>query len=200
MLVDFSEIEAKERYKLMSGGIIPRPIAWIVTENKKGVINVAPFSYFTGLSSNPPTLIVSIGHKSSGEPKDTLKNIRESKKCTLCLTKEEQLEPMHFSSKELESGISEAVYFDIPTKKIVEDFPPIISEVPLAFFCTLYKEVELKGSKTIPLILEIKSEYIDESAIDKDLRTDFSAIARLGGEYAFLSSKITPPKIEDKNE
>ncbi len=197
MLVDYSKIEAKDKYKLMSGGIIPRPIAWIVTENEKGIINVAPFSYFTGLSSNPPTLIVSIGHKSNGEPKDTLKNIRDSKKCTLCLAKEEQLEPMHFSSKELESDISEATHFNIATKKILEDFPPIISGVPLAFFCTLYKEIELGGSKTIPLILKIKSEYINDSAIDKDLRTDFSAIARLGGEYTFLSSKITPPKIED---
>lgn len=196
MLIDYEKIEPKDRYKLMAGGIIPRPIAWIVTEGNNGVLNIAPFSYFTGLSSNPPTVIVSIGHKSDGSPKDTLKNIRESKKCTLCIADETLLEPMHFSSKELPSSQSEAKIFDIETKSIVDDFPPIIKNTPLAFFCELYKEVNLKGSKTIPLILEIKKEYVDDNCIDESLRTTYKPIARLGGEYAFLGRIIKPPKIK----
>ena len=84
-IVDFDKIESKERYKLMAGNIIPRPIAWIVTENN-GVLNVAPFSYFTGISSKPPLLMVSIGRKKPtiDEPKDTYKNICETKKATVC--------------------------------------------------------------------------------------------------------------------
>ncbi len=82
MLIKYTDNHAVETYKLMAQTIIPRPIAWIVTEND-GVINVAPFSYFTGLSSNPPTMIFSVGHKSDGTPKDTLFNLRKNKKCTL---------------------------------------------------------------------------------------------------------------------
>ena len=67
MFYNFEELEAKDRYKIMSNTIIPRPIAWIVTEDE--VVNVAPFSYFTGLSSNPATILVSIGTKKSGEKK-----------------------------------------------------------------------------------------------------------------------------------
>ncbi len=195
MVIDYEKIEAKDRYKLMAGGIIPRPIAWIVTKGKNGVLNIAPFSYFTGLSSNPPTIIVSIGHKSDGSQKDTLKNIRENKKCTLCLAKETQLQKMHFSSKELDEGISEADTFKIGTQEIEKGYPPIIEDVALAFFCELYQEINLKESKTIPLILEIKKEYIEDKAIDENLRTNYKPIARLGGEYAFLSEKIEAPKM-----
>ncbi len=195
MIFDYEKIEAKDRYKLMAGSIIPRPIAWIVTENENGILNIAPFSYFTGLSSNPPTLVVSIGHKSNGTPKDSLRNIRKSKKCTLCLVREEDLELMHLSSKELDSQTSEAKEFGIKTTRIDENFPPIIKNSPLAFCCELYQEIDLKGSKTIPLILEIKKEFIDDKCVDENLRIDFKPVARLGGEYAFLSEHIEPPRI-----
>ena len=195
MIFDFEKIEAKDRYKLMAGGIIPRPIAWIVTVGLDDIVNIAPFSYFTGLSSNPPTVVVSIGHKSDGSQKDTLKNIRETKKCTICLCDETKLKPMHFSSKELPKDVSESEVFDIKTNLIDKEFPPIIENVPIAFFCTLYSEVELKGSKTIPLILEIKKEYAKDEIISSNLRTDFKPIARLGGEYAFLCEPIKPPEI-----
>ena len=195
MVFDFEDIEPTKRYKLMAGSIIPRPIAWIVTKNKEGKTNIAPFSYFTALSSNPPTLIVSVGHKSDGSQKDTLKNIRESKKCTLCLVKEEDLEVMHFSSKELDNSISEADEFDIKTDTIDNDFPPKISSSPVAFLCELYQEINLKESKTIPLILKIKKEYIEDKCVDDSLRVEFSPVARLGGEYAFLSEHIDAPRI-----
>ena len=195
MIFDFEKIEAKDRYKLMAGGIIPRPIAWIVTVGLDSVVNIAPFSYFTGLSSNPPTVVVSIGHKSDGSQKDTLKNIRETKKCTICLCDETKLKQMHFSSKELPKDISESETFNIKTKVVEKEFPPIIEDIPIAFFCTLYSEIELKGSKTIPLILEIKKEYAKDDIVNNTLRTDFKPIARLGGEYAFLCEPIKPPKI-----
>ncbi len=195
MLFDYSKIKVEDRYKLMSGSVIPRPIAWIVTHNNEGVVNIAPFSYFTGLSSNPPTLIVSIGHKSDKSPKDSLKNIKENKKCTVCMVKEEDLELMHFSSKEIDSSISEAKLFNIKTTKVEKDFPPMISSSPVAFFCEFHQEIELKGSKTIPLILEIKKEFIDDNSVDERLRVSFNPVARLGGNYAFLSKRINSPII-----
>jgi len=70
MLINFKEKTAAERYHLMANTVIPRPIAWIATQGE--VLNIAPFSYFTPLSSEPATLIVSIGHRADGTPKDTL--------------------------------------------------------------------------------------------------------------------------------
>ncbi len=198
MLINYKDKELTQKYQLMAQTIIPRPIAWIVTENKDGIVNIAPFSYFTGLSSQPPTLIVSIGHKSDGTPKDTLKNIRQSKKCTICMVEENDLNKMHFSSKSLDADDSEAEHFDIPTKKIVEDFPPMIKTTPSAFFCTLHQEITLQGSKTIPLILEIKHQYIDKQYTTQEedkITISFSPVVRIGKKYAFLGQEIQPPKI-----
>ncbi len=196
MLFDYSKTDPSQNYKLMSQTIIPRPIAWIVTEGD-GVVNVAPFSYFTGLSSKPPTVIVSIGHKSDGTPKDTLANIRKHRKCTVCMVAPGQMRTMHYSSKEISSQISEAEEFNIPLKSMVEGFPPVVEGTPSAFFCELFKEVELPGSKTIPLILEIKRQFVDDEAIvDKErLRVRFEPLARVGRYYTTLAEDLIPPKI-----
>ena len=198
MLFDYSEKNLSDKYQLMAQTIIPRPIAWIVTENAEGIVNIAPFSYFTGLSSQPPTVIVSIGHKPDGSPKDTLKNIRENQKCTLCLVDEGHLEAMHFSSKALPHDESEAAYFNIPVTRVLDDFPPMVEGVPSAFFCTLHQEVDLQGSKTIPLILEIKQQYVTDACVNKRedrVTISFKPVARIGKKYAFLGEEIEPPKI-----
>ncbi len=195
MLIDFKDQAATDRYKLMSQLVIPRPIAWIVTEGE--VVNIAPFSYFTPLSSDPASMIVSIGHRPDGRPKDTLRNLRESKKCVVCITDESKLEMMHLSSKGLDPTQSEAEVFDIPTKKVLDDFPPMVEGIKTAFFCEYLQEVELKGSKTIPMILEIKHLYVDETIIsDKERMTmELDAIARVGRSYAKLGEEMQAPPI-----
>jgi len=64
------DTKMNENYKLMAQTILPRPIAWVVTENN-GVVNIAPFSYFIGLSSEPASVLISVGHKADGTPKDS---------------------------------------------------------------------------------------------------------------------------------
>ena len=196
MLVDYTETNTLDIYKLMSQSIIPRPIAWIVTDSG-GVVNVAPFSYFTGLSSKPPTMVVSVGHKSDGTPKDTLRNLRETGKCTLCIVKPELLEKMHFSSKELGHDISETIAFHIPLCDFVDGYPQRIEGVPVAFACDLHSEIDLGGGKTVPLVLQIAYQYIDDACItDRErLAVDFEPVARIGKSYALPGERITPPKI-----
>ncbi|SMC08558.1 flavin reductase family protein [Nitratiruptor tergarcus] len=190
MIIDFSPLELKYRYKIMSRSIIPRPIAWIVTEGK--TLNIAPFSYFMALSSNPPTLIVSIGHKKDGTQKDTLKNILQTKKCTICSVTPDQITQMHASSESLPEEVSEAEAFGIATKRIVEDFPPIITDSPSAFFCELNQVVDLSGSKTIPLIVEIKKYYIADNYFDPNYNFELDLVARVGREYRLCNKKIEP--------
>ena len=197
MIVDYTDKELTQRYQLMAQTIIPRPIGWVVTQDVDGIVNIAPFSYFMGLSSEPPTMMVSIGHKSDGSQKDTLKNIRQSKKCTICMVDEVLLEKMHFSSKELNEESSEADIFEIATTKILQDFPPMVTNTPSAFFCELHQEIELEGSKTIPLFLKICEQYIDDTIITdtEKITLDYEPVARVGKSYALLGKKITPPTI-----
>jgi len=190
MKLDFSTLSLKDRYKIMSRTVIPRPIAWIVTEGE--YLNIAPFSYFIPLSSEPPALLVSIGHKKDGSPKDTLKNIEERKKCTICMVDEAHLKQMHFTSKALQE--SEAEYFDIPTKRIFEAFPPIVQGAPAAFFCSFLQRVEL-GGKTVPLVLKVERYYVDDRYVKEDYDIELDLIARVGAKYAKLGESIEPPQI-----
>ncbi len=185
-----------EQYKLMAQTIIPRPIAWVVTEDD-GVINIAPFSYFIGLSSEPASVLVSVGHKADGTPKDTLANIRKTKKCTICMVDEQSLEKMHFSSKGLDKEVSEAELFDIKTDKMFDEYPPVIDAVPCAYFCDFNQEINLGGGSTIPLVLNVKHIYVkDENITNKEkLTIEFNPVARIGKSYALLGDEITPPAI-----
>ena len=197
MLFDLSNDKSlSETYKMMAQTIIPRPIAWVVTEDE-GVVNIAPFSYFIGLSSDPASVLISVGHKSDGTPKDTLLNIRKHQKCTICMVEEKDIEKMHLSSKSLEHDISEAAFFDIKTVYMKEEFPPIIASTPVSYFCEFNQEIDLGGGTTIPLVLNVKEIYVkDEVIIDKEkLLISFAPVARIGKSYAFLREEIAPSVI-----
>ncbi|MEA1892308.1 MAG: flavin reductase family protein [Campylobacterota bacterium] len=196
MIFNLDNSKINDKYKLMAQTIIPRPIAWVVTESD-GVVNIAPFSYFIGLSSDPASVLISVGHKSDGTPKDTLRNIRISKKCTICMVNATSLEKMHFSSKELDKELSEADVFKIQTQSIFEEFPPIIQDVPAAYFCEFNQEIDLGGGSTIPIVLNVKQIFVkDEVITDKERMTiEFDPVARIGKSYASLGKEIVPPTI-----
>ncbi len=78
MEVDLSTFESRHAHDLLTSAIIPRPIAWVSTLNAKGQSNIAPFSFFTGVSWAPPVLAVSVVTRPDGTFKDTLVNIRET--------------------------------------------------------------------------------------------------------------------------
>ncbi len=195
MLIDFKDKVPSERYHLMAKSVIPRPIAWVVTQGE--ILNLAPFSYFSPLSSEPATLIISIGHKQDGSPKDTLRNLRKEKKCVVCIVDEAHFEAMHLSSKSLDSHESEAEVFNIEMQEMLENFPPAPKGIHIAFFCKYLQEVKLKGSKTVPVIVEIKHLYINDNIItdNEKIDLDFLSIARVGRGYATLREDIKTPKI-----
>ncbi|GAB6074468.1 flavin reductase family protein [Nautilia lithotrophica] len=178
MILDFNSVESKEIYKLMAGNIVPRPVAWIVTENE-GKINVAPFSYFTGISSKPPLLMVSIGRKKPtiDEPKDTFKNIKETEKASVCLVPVEMFEKMDKTGEVLPFGVNEAEKFGIELERIDENYPPIVKGCKRAFLCELYGTFENEEMATIPFFLRIRKMYMEG---------EFEPVARVGKGYAKL--------------
>ena len=184
MIYNFEELNGTDRYKLMSNTIIPRPIAWVVTKDKEE--NLAPFSYFTGLSSNPATILISIGHKSNGELKDTLKNILKTKKATVCIVDDSFYKKVDETKIELSYNESEAKKFNIETTKIFDEYPSMVKSARVAFFCEFFQTIEI-GGKTIPTILEIKKMYVDDKIIeDKEaIKLNFDdALSRIGANYA----------------
>lgn len=184
MILDYKKVNDLDRYKIMSDTVIPRPIAWIVTEDD-GVINAAPFSYFIPLSSNPATLIVSIGQKTPGVPKDSLANILKTKKATICFANKDNLEKLKLCSNPLDKNQSEVEEYSIETQRLLEEFPPMISSSQSALFCTYYSTVTLPG-KTTPVILEIKKQFIEDDRLDAKMHVHVDNVGRSGATFSAL--------------
>jgi len=181
MILNFSTLDEAQKYKTMSNTIFPRPIAWITSEDEN-IVNLAPFSYFTPLSSEPPLIIVSIGHKENGEPKDTLANIIKNGVCTINFAHKELLQDLKNSAEPLAKNESECEIFNIKTKKILEDFPPMVADAQCALFCKFVKTVEV-GSRFLPTILEIQQVYLTDEHIDLTGHIHLENIGRVGTEY-----------------
>ncbi|HEY2491707.1 MAG TPA: flavin reductase family protein [Paenibacillus sp.] len=105
-----SDLNEQEMYKLMIGSVVPRPIAWVSSKSKDDVVNLAPFSFFTVASRNPPTLLISIGpgvDEREGTVKDTLTNIREVGEYVINVVSEPLSEAMLRSSASVEPANNE---------------------------------------------------------------------------------------------
>ena len=163
-VLDFLELDPKKRYEIMANTIIPRPIVVIATENS--YLNLAPFSYISPIGSKPPLLMVSIGRKKKNldEPKDTFKNIKETKKATISLVSKENYKIVEKIREELPFKRSEAEEFNVKTKKILNNYPPILEGSNVAFFTTLYGTFETEEMATIPFFLKIEKVYIKAEA------------------------------------
>ena len=101
MVFDVAQLDAQQNYQLLIGGITPRPIAWISTRSKEGVDNLAPYSFFTVASCNPPVLLYTQVTQRSGNNKDTLQNLLETKECVVNIVNSALLEQMNATSAAL---------------------------------------------------------------------------------------------------
>ena len=108
-----SDLNPEQTYRLMSGIIVPRPIAWISSVNAHGVVNLAPFSCYTFVSNQPPMIGVNIGRK-AGQRKDTGRNIMENGHFVVNIADETLLDPLHESAQEHPPEVSEAAWWSPP--------------------------------------------------------------------------------------
>lgn len=173
MLFDFATIPAKERYKLLVSTIVPRPIAWIVSQNLEGQLNAAPFSFFNAFAGNPPVVGIGIGSHDPGRPKDTRRNIRDTGQFVVNLVSEDMAETMNITAIEFEAGANELSEAGLTAIPSVHVKPPRIAESPVAMECELLQIVELGAESGLVLgsvlamhvredcVLDAKKNYID---------------------------------------
>ena len=178
MILDYKDVNDLNRYKIMSGSIVPRPIAWIVAEDN-GVLNAAPFSYFIPISTNPALVIVAIGRKENESPKDTLANILKTKKATICFPNKDNVDQVQKCATQLPKDESEIEKYEIEVKKELEDYPPMICSTQTALFCEYYDTYKVDGDIT-PVILKINYQYIQDGRINERNHTNIDSIGRSG--------------------
>lgn len=206
MLLDFSTQGALSKYRLLSNTITPRPIAWISTISERGTSNLAPFSFFGVVSSNPVVFSLCIGTKSDGSPKDTLTNLLSTCKATISFVMVDFLPLLERTASELPHDSSEASAFSIPLLSVCSDYPPIVQGVKVAYFCDLLEcrsfSARENGDKSAfggmgssgesTIFLEAKSCFIDDELYQEDLRFLPPHVGRVGKFYLQVSELIDP--------
>lgn len=184
--LDPKKLDVTSIYKILIGSVVPRPIALISTISPEGILNVAPFSFFNGVSSNPPCISVSFSRHPDGTKKDTLKNIEATSEFVVNSTNEWIIEEANHASGNFPSQVSE---FDItgltPLPSIVVKAPRV-KESAIQMECKFYKSVEVgdgtAGSATLVIGQIVQVHVGDEVYQDgKILIEKLKPISRLGG-------------------
>ncbi len=198
MLIDCSQSSRDQLYFLMIQLVIPRPIAWVLSDNGNGTYNLAPFSFFNAITSNPPILMLSVGWKDEALRKDTWVNISERNHFVVHIPSGEQVHDVSHSSTVLPHGVSETDKFNICLED-VQGWPlPMVKGTKIAFLCEKYAIHEI-GEDPQGLILgKINRILIDDDAVSQDngrILIDplkVNPLARLGGnQYSLLGEIIT---------
>ncbi len=144
MIFDPSNNPFQKTHKLMTGSIVPRPIALVSTISTNGKNNVAPFSYFNGVCSKPPTIIFAPGRRGwDGEEKDTLINIRNTNEFVVNIVSESLGEQMVMCSTDYDPNIDEFEISGLTAKKSEKVKCPRVSEAKISFECKLNQIVEI---------------------------------------------------------
>jgi len=189
MIIDPKKQSFQDNHKLMIGSIIPRPIALVSTISKDNIKNVAPFSYFNGVCSKPPTVMFAPARRGwDGKEKDTLKNIRQIKEFSINLVSESFVEKMVACSTDFEPEIDEfnkSNLTPISSKKIK---PPIIKQSKISFECILNQIVQIGDNEAGGgfivigeiILFHINNEIYDNGHLNLE---KYNPIGRLAGNW-----------------
>ncbi|MBN8535242.1 MAG: flavin reductase family protein [Rhizobiales bacterium] len=181
---DFAKLSGRERYKLLIGAVVPRPIALVTTIGLDGIINAAPFSFFNCLSADPAILALGVEYKPSREQKDTGRNVRDTKAFTVNIVSDAILEAMNVCAVPFPSGVDELEQAGLSANAGRAVPCPWIAESPVAFECRHHSTLEIGTSREIILgevvfahihsrVINLANLHIDPAKLD--------AVGRMGG-------------------
>jgi flavin reductase (DIM6/NTAB) family NADH-FMN oxidoreductase RutF len=187
MLIDFSSISPRNAYQWMTHTIMPRPIAWVSTINAEGVTNLAPFSFFQGITANPPTLMFVPVNTREGKKKDTLMNIEAVPEFVVNLVTHPAAAAMNDTAANLPYGESEFSKFGIKPIASEKVRPPRVAGSPVAFECRLDRIVQIgEGPIAANVVFgRILVAHVADSVIGPGGLPDagkLDLVGRLGGE------------------
>ena len=184
MQIDPALQSPADNYKLLTNLVVPRPIAWVSTRSESGVINLAPFSFFNAIGSEPPYVMVSIGLNDKGEAKDTAKNIASSGEFVVNMVTEDLFDAMNISAADFPPDQSELDAAQLQTAPSVHIQTPRVARSPVSFECKLVSAQQL-GQNTL-FIGEVVMFHVADDVIGERLRiSNFSPIGRLGSPSVY---------------
>ncbi|XJS10004.1 flavin reductase family protein [Aerococcaceae bacterium WGS1372] len=192
-----SEMTKKDKKKKLSGSVIPRPVALVLTQDE-GLINIAPFSYFNIVSNDPPIVSIAI-QRNNGQIKDTTRNILSTKEATLHIVSEDNVGEANKTSASLAPDQSE---LDLTTFTLLDSTlinTPALKEAAIRYELAFNQHIEIKNHDneivTDLMLLEVLAFHIDEKAYDESrgyiIVDNLKAISRLAGsDYAMVGEQF----------
>jgi len=186
MLIDPDQLSPRDIYMHMVRAITPRPIAWVSTQSSEGIPNLAPYSFFNGVSANPPSVVFSPVNRRDGSKKDTVLNVEATGQFVVNVVPHLLGEAMNQTAATYEPEVSEFAECGLTPIDSLRVDPPRLKESPIQMECELMQIVQvgegpLAANLTIGRILLM---HVDEAVLDDEGRIDpakLDTIGRLGG-------------------
>ncbi len=202
MLFDFETMAPQDRYKILVSTVVPRPIAWVVTQDLKGQVNAAPFSFFNVVSQDPALVVIGIGGRKPGDAKDTGNNIRETGQFVVNMVSYDNAEAMNVTAIDFEHGVDELAEAGLTTLSSVKIKPPRIAESPVAFECERFMILDINTDRSIVLGKILAAHVRDDSVLNQARRyIDTPKLDLLGrmhgaGGYVRTNAIFDMPRIK----
>jgi flavin reductase (DIM6/NTAB) family NADH-FMN oxidoreductase RutF len=195
LIIDPDTLDAQSRYKLLIGSVVPRPIAWTSTLSREGVRNLAPFSFFTVASRNPPMLCISVGPRVDRPPntKDTLSNIEETGEFVINIVSLPLSNTMHESSKNHPPEADEFEKAGLTPAPCEVVRAPRVGEAGVSMECLLDRVLSL-GTDHLIIGRMVRFHVRDE--LYKNGRIDVAKLqplGRLAGNYTKVETIFELP-------
>ena len=202
MYFDLSQLSPGQIYVRMNETLIPRPIAWVLSENAGGGLNLAPFSYFTAVSSDPPLIMLSVGKKPDGSFKDTRVNIEQRGHFVVHIPHREQAVDLTATSASLPAGESELEKVGLETADFEGFALPRLAQCRVAYACERYRVDEIGGTPQSLIFGLVTGIHVDDAVAHQDeagrWRVDAHKVDPLGrlgpDQYAALGELIKVPR------
>ena len=204
MIIDPSEHDDTSIYKLLIGSIVPRPIAFVSTISRSGVRNLAPFSFFSAVCSNPPIVLISTSVRKDGKQKDTHINIEATKEFVVNIVSEKFVQQMNQCSADFTPEIDEFTVSGLTPIPADLVKPPMVGESMIQMECRLANIVTFgqgpgSGSTIFGRVIRfhVADELFDNYRIDP---VRLQAIGRMGGPtYTRTTDRFNMerPKLTD---
>jgi flavin reductase (DIM6/NTAB) family NADH-FMN oxidoreductase RutF len=190
---DFAALSPRERYKLLIGAVVPRPIALVTSVDAKGRVNAAPFSFFNCLSADPPILALGVEYRSDGRSKDTGQNVKETREFTVNIVSHAMMQSMNNCAIPFDPSIDELQEAGFTQRPGVKVACPGIAESPAVFECRHYITLGIGNSREI-ILGEVVQAHIRADAVDKanfHVHADvLDAVGRMGGHGYVRANEV----------
>ena len=164
MYWDADKVAEPIAYKLLAATIMPRPIAWVVTQDAEGHLNAAPYSFFNAMGSNPPTIAIGIQSDTGRGFKDTAANIHATGEFVVNLVPEQMVQAMNITAVDAPQGMNELDLAGLETLPSTRIKPPRIKGSPVAFECQLLSSVVTGPHQTV-VIGRVVGVHIDDACV-----------------------------------